>query len=64
MSAVYLFGSYAWGGATDKSDVDILINRTGSSVRSLFAMGGLYNNLRDCIGKKAELVTTHAIDAG
>lgn len=61
LRAVYIFGSYARGEATEKSDVDILIDRTGSSIRSLFDMGGLYNDLCDSIGKEVDLVTTYAL---
>lgn len=61
LRAVYLFGSYARGEATEKSDVDILIDRTGSKVKGMFDMGGLYNDLCDSIGKEVDLVTTHAL---
>jgi predicted nucleotidyltransferase len=37
---VYLFGSYARGIATEKSDIDLWIER--GKVRTLFALGGLY----------------------
>jgi predicted nucleotidyltransferase len=33
LRAVYLFGSYAKGEATDESDVDILVDKTGSTVK-------------------------------
>lgn len=61
LSAVYLFGSYARNEATDNSDVDILIDRTGSSVKSMFDMGALYNDLCESIGKEVDLVTTYAL---
>ena len=37
LPAVYLFGSNAKGEATEDSDVDILIDRTGTALRGLFA---------------------------
>jgi predicted nucleotidyltransferase len=60
--AVYLFGSYARGDATDGSDVDILIDRTGSSIRTAFQMGGLYEDLRGAIEKAVDLVTTGTLE--
>jgi predicted nucleotidyltransferase len=61
LSAVYLFGSYARNEATDDSDVDVLIDRTGSSVKTLFDMGALYNDLCESIDKEVDLVTTYAL---
>lgn len=62
LRAVYLFGSYARNEATDDSDVDVLVDREGSSVQSLFDMGGLYNDLCDSIGKSIDLVTTQTLE--
>ncbi|MCR5781534.1 MAG: nucleotidyltransferase domain-containing protein [Clostridia bacterium] len=62
LRAVYLFGSYARNEASEDSDVDILIDRTGSVIRGLFDMGGLYNDLRDSIGKEIDIVTTQTLE--
>ena len=62
LRAVYLFGSYARGEATDASDVDILIDRTGSKIKGMFDMGGLYNDLQERLGKKVDLVTTATLE--
>ncbi len=62
LHAVYLFGSYARNEATENSDVDVLIDRTNSKVKSMFDMGGLYSDLCDCIGKKVDLVTTQTLE--
>lgn len=59
--AVYLFGSYARNEATDKSDVDILIDREGSAIRGMFDMGVLYIELRESIGKEIDLVTIQTL---
>ncbi len=59
--AVYLFGSYARNEATDASDVDILIDREGSAIRSMFDMGGLYDELQSSIGKDVDLVTLQSL---
>lgn len=62
LPAVYIFGSYARGDATDASDVDILIDRTGAGLNGLFAMGGLYNDLSEAVGKPIDLLTTSALE--
>jgi len=60
LKAVYIFGSYAKGEATEDSDVDILVDRTGSIVQG-WIIGGLYNDLLECIGKNVDVITTHAL---
>ncbi|MBR4743920.1 MAG: nucleotidyltransferase domain-containing protein [Oscillospiraceae bacterium] len=62
LKAVYLFGSYARNEATDDSDVDIMIDRTGSRIRSMFDMGGLYSDLQESIGKEIDLVTSQTLE--
>ena len=59
--AIYLYGSYARGDATDKSDIDVLIDRTNSKVKSLFDMGGLYEELAELFNKKVDILTTYAL---
>ena len=61
LRAIYIFGSYVRNEATEDSDVDILIDRTGSKVRGM-VMGGLYNDLSESIGKKIDLVTTCSLE--
>ena len=61
VKSMRLFGSYARGQATERSDVDLLIDR--GSVRSGFALGGLYADLRDSLQKELDLVTTQGADA-
>jgi len=62
LPAVYLFGSYARGEATEESDVDILVDRTGTELKGMFAMGGLFNDLSEAIGKPIDLITTGALE--
>lgn len=62
LKAVYLFGSYARNEATDDSDVDILIDRTDSKIRSIFDMGGLYSDLQESIGKEIDLITSQTLE--
>ena len=62
LPAVYVFGSYARGEATADSDVDILVDKTGTDLRGLLAMGGLYNDLVDAVDKQIDLITTTALE--
>ena len=59
--AVYIFGSYARGEATDDSDVDVLFQREGSKIRG-FVMGALYEELLESLGKGVDLVTEEALE--
>lgn len=59
--AVYLFGSYARGEANENSDVDILVDTTGTQLKSLFALGALYNDLEEALGKKIDLITVSSL---
>lgn len=61
LRAVYVFGSYARNEATEESDVDLLIDRTGSAVKGMFDLGELYNELSRSVGKEIDLVTTHTL---
>lgn len=62
LAAVYLFGSYARKEATDTSDVDLLVDRSGSTIRGMFDMGALYDDLCQCIGKEVDLITTQTLE--
>ncbi len=61
LSAVYLFGSYARGEATSDSDIDLLVDLRGSTVRGL-DIGALYNDLRDALEKELDLVTVASLE--
>lgn len=41
----YLFGSYARGDVQPGSDIDLRID--GRNIRSMFGLGGLYNDLTE-----------------
>jgi predicted nucleotidyltransferase len=62
LGAVYLFGSYARNEATDGSDIDFLIDRTNSKIKSLLDMGALYNDLFEKFGKSIDIVTTNSLE--
>ena len=55
VKSLSLFGSYARGEATEDSDIDLLLDRAGMA--GGWAMGGLYADLRDALGKELDLVT-------
>ena len=50
----YLFGSYARGNATEKSDVDLRIE---GDITSFFMLGGIYSELSDALGTKLDLLS-------
>ncbi len=61
LAAVYLFGSYARGDATAESDVDLLVDLSGSSLRGLM-LSRLYLDLEDALGVKVDLVTLDSLE--
>ncbi|MCL2634701.1 MAG: nucleotidyltransferase domain-containing protein [Oscillospiraceae bacterium] len=61
LPVVYVFGSYARNEATDDSDLDILIDKNGSKVKSLFDMSRLHNELCEIFKKEVDLITTYAL---
>ncbi len=62
LQAVYLFGSYARNEATVNSDIDILIDRNGSKIKSLFDMGGLFADVQEALQKEIDLVTVQSLE--
>ncbi len=57
---VYLFGSYARGEATDKSDLDLRIDK--GALKGLFMLGAMYSDLEESFDKKLDLLTTASLD--
>lgn len=57
---IYLFGSYARGEATPNSDIDLRVDK--GRLRGLIALGALYADLEDGLGKKLDLLTTGSLD--
>ena len=57
---IYLFGSYARGEATPSSDIDLRVDK--GRLRGLIALGALYADLEDGLGKKLDLLTTGRLD--
>ena len=56
---VYLFGSYARGEATAQSDIDLCID--AQAIRGMFAMGGLYADLKEALNKRLDIVTFRSL---
>ncbi len=61
LPAVYLFGSYARGAAHEESDIDFLIDTTGTTLKSLLSLGALYNDLEEAFHKPIDLITVSAL---
>ena len=62
LKAVYLFGSYARGTATESSDIDLLVDTSGTELKSLFALGALYCDLENALHKPIDLITVSSLE--
>lgn len=60
VSRVYLFGSYARGDADASSDIDLRVDK--GRLKGLFALGALYADLEESLGKKLDLLTTGSLE--
>lgn len=59
--AMYLFGSYARGEATVDSDLDFMVDTTGTDLTSLLRLGALYCALEEAFKKRIDLITEQSI---
>lgn len=57
IKTIHLFGSYARGEATEKSDVDLLIDVSDQDI-DLFDLGGIYSDFQEVLNTGLDLVTT------
>ena len=62
LRSVDVFGSYARNEATEQSDVDLVVDRSGSTVRGLLDMSALYDDLCKSVGVNVDLVTEQTLD--
>ena len=60
--AVFLFGSYARGTATEDSDIDLLVDTTGTDIKSLLQLGALYCDLEEAFQKRIDLITIRSLE--
>ena len=56
---LYLFGSYARGEATAKSDLDFRIEK--GRIRNLLQLGSFLNDIEDTFQKNADVLTTQML---
>lgn len=52
----YIFGSYARGEATKKSDIDIMIKITDSNIKTLLDLSKLEMELEEKLGKVIDII--------
>lgn len=62
LKAVYLFGSYARGTANDSSDIDLLIDTSGTEIKSLLSLAAVYCELEEALGKSIDLITVSSLE--
>ena len=60
VDAMYLFGSYARGEATETSDLDFRIER--GRIRSLFELSAMYMDLAESFQKELDLLTSQNME--
>ena len=60
-STIFLFGSYARGTANPDSDIDLIIDTAGTQLTGMFALGMLYSDLEDALGKNIDLITLDSL---
>lgn len=61
LDKVTLFGSYARGEATAESDIDLMISYR--VLAGAFALGGVYADLKEALGKPIDVVCEPALTA-
>jgi predicted nucleotidyltransferase len=61
LNALWVFGSYARGEATDDSDVDFLIDDPDFNLPSLYDLGDLFEELQVKLNKEIDLISTNAL---
>ena len=62
VKAVFLFGSYARGETREDSDIDLLVDTSGTNLRSLLSLGALYCDLEAALQKPIDLITVSVLE--
>jgi predicted nucleotidyltransferase len=63
LNALWVFGSYARGEATDESDVDFLMDYTGSTIFSFYDFIDISDEFEEKFNKKIDLISTETLNA-
>ena len=57
-----MFGSYARGTAREDSDIDLLIDTSGTEIKSLLSLAAVYCELEEALGKPVDLITMSSLE--
>ncbi|MDR1873029.1 MAG: nucleotidyltransferase domain-containing protein [Deltaproteobacteria bacterium] len=61
LKALWVFGSYARGEATEESDVDFLMDYTDSIATGFFGFMGLLGEFKQILNKNIDLISTRSL---
>jgi predicted nucleotidyltransferase len=62
LKALWVFGSYARGEATEESDVDFLMDYSDSIIVNLYDFNDLHDSLSRLINKDIDLISIYALN--
>ena len=62
IKSVFLFGSYARGTATEGSNIDLIIDTSGTKIKSLLHLAVIQDELETVFGKSIDLITQHSLE--
>ena len=62
LKSVFLFGSYARGTATENSDIDLIIDTSGTEIKSLLGLAAVYCELEEALKKSIDLLTLSSLE--
>ena len=57
----WIFGSFSRGEERPDSDIDILFIPDKSQHFSLFTLGGMYEDLKELLGREVDLITENSL---
>lgn len=61
INVIYLFGSYSRNEAAETSDIDLIIDRTGTEIKSLLQLSKVYCELEEAFDKKIDFITLDSL---
>ncbi|MDR1872945.1 MAG: nucleotidyltransferase domain-containing protein [Deltaproteobacteria bacterium] len=61
LKGLWIFGSYARGEATDKSDIDIIIDYTESKIHTFIDFAAIGNDFEEVTNKSVDLISTNSL---